>query len=413
MQPVSIVSQNKPHFSALPAVKRLPSPTHLDEQVALEKPAHVPDIPKALMRLFYAIPKVELHAHLSGSAPLTLIQNFLREQGWSDADIKKETALKPKYDSLDDFLEVYYKVPAHIKTPEHFRRAAKALVQDAAREHVRYIEIRSSILSKGGSQPKDIIAAIESGIREGQQWAKESMGLPIKAGIIVLAQRAGSAEDALKSAKLAVEHSKRKGSLICGFDLAGSETGHSVEKHKKALEYMEAQKLNVTVHAGETGESQALSGVESIEKALELGADRIGHGLQVASSPELMKRFSEEKIPLESCPWSNVQLNNVDSFDEHPLPEFLENGINVSLSTDNRMMSDINLTQQFAQLYQNNVLTCWDDIKTVTMNGVQSSFTKPLEKLLMKLQFKRIFKTLETHPLFKPVINQYLHPDCK
>lgn len=410
IQPFVPPAYTAPVFSAS---QKLPSAQHLDSQLSLAQPQHVPELPKALMRLFYALPKVELHAHLSGSTPLTLIQQFLREQGWPEEKIKAETRLKPRYKSLDDFLDIYYKVPAHVQTPDQFRRSAKALVQEAAKEHVRYIEIRSSILSKGGATPQQIVEAIETGIKEGQQWAKENLNLPVKAGLIVLAQRAGSPEASLESAKLAVEFSKRKGSLICGFDLAGSEAGHSVVKHKEALDYMENHHLKVTVHAGETDASQALSGVESIEKALELGADRIGHGLQVASSDTLMDKFSREKIPVESCPWSNVQLNNVSGFNRHPLPQFLDKGVRVSLNSDNRMMSDINLTQQLAQLYQNNVLTCWDDIKTLTINGVQSAFVNPLEQLLMKVQFKRIFRALESSAVFAPVIQSYLHPGCK
>src|SRR5207253_7736520 len=132
------------------------------------------------------------------------------------------------------------------------------------------MEIRSSVLTKGGRTPEEIIDAIESGMREGMALVKQSTGKDIQVGFIVLAQRGGTAEQSLESAKLAVKYAKRPGSLICGFDLAGSEICHSVLKHKEALEYVKKHGMNLTVHAGETAVSETISGVESIKAALAL-----------------------------------------------------------------------------------------------------------------------------------------------
>ena len=77
---------------------------------------HIPAIPQPLRDVFQAVPKTELHMHLSGSAPIELIQDFLREQEVPEKDIQQQTVLADRYSDLDDFLATYYKVPAVIKT---------------------------------------------------------------------------------------------------------------------------------------------------------------------------------------------------------------------------------------------------------------------------------------------------------
>ena len=372
--------------------------------------SHVPRIDPQLMSLFRAVPKAELHMHLSGSAPIQLIQQFMREEGIPEDQIRRETVLKNYYNDLDDFLATYYKVPAQIKTPEHFRRAAKAIVQQSANENVQYLEVRSSILSKGGSTPRQIVDAIQTGIHEGEAWAKANKGIDMNVGLIVLAQRAGTPEQSLESAQLAVQFAKEPGSLIRGFDLAGSEGQHTVLKHQEALKYVKAHGLNLTVHAGETESSQGMSGVDSIKAAMSLGADRIGHGLQLVNDKKLMDTFVKKQIPIELCPWSNVQINAVQGFDDHPLPTFMNKGVNASLSTDNRMMSKITLTQQLAQLWANNVVPCWEQVKTLSTNGIKGAFVPQPEKQRLLASFNAQFAQLET--TYKDVINKYFCKTC-
>lgn len=372
--------------------------------------SHVPRIDPQLMSLFRAMPKAELHMHLSGSAPIHLIRQFMREDGVPEADIRQQTVLKNYYDDLDDFLATYYKVPAQVKTPDHFRRASRAIVQQAANENVQYLEIRSSILAKGGATPEQIVEAIETGIREGTAWVKKHRGFDMNVGLIVLAQRAGTPEQSMESARLAVEFARRPGSLIRGFDLAGSEGQHTVLKHAEALKYVKKHGLKLTVHAGETPNSQGMSGVDSIKAARKLGADRIGHGLQLVNDGKLLDQFVKRKIPVEICPWSNVQINAVEGFENHPLPQFLQKGVNASLSTDNRMMSKITLTQQLAQLWANNVVTCWEQMKTLSLNGVRGAFVPAGEKRKLLNSFARQFTQLEQG--YRDVINRFFCNTC-
>lgn len=377
---------------------------------------HIPAIPQPLRDVFQAVPKTELHMHLSGSAPIELIQDFLREQEVPEKDIQQQTVLADRYSDLDDFLATYYKVPAVIKTPEHFRRASKAIILNAAAENVRYTEIRSSILSKDpDSTPRQLVEAIEAGIREGIDEVRRKKGWTMQAGLIILAQRAGTPEQSLESAKLAVQLSNRPHSMIKGFDLAGSEGSHSVLKHEDALKYFnrygKRKGLKLTIHAGETPNSEGYSGVDSIKQALALGADRIGHGLEMMNDPQLLEQVVKKKIPVELCPWSNVQISAVKPYTKHPLPQMMAAGVNANLNTDNRMMSKITLTDQLAQLYSEGLLTCWRDLKTLTYNGVRGAFLGDCEQGRLMAQMKRQFTLLEKKS--RDVINQFFCQACE
>jgi adenosine deaminase len=364
-------------------------------------------LPQRLKQLFHALPKTELHMHLPGSTPLNILQGIMREKGWSESKIKRESHLKAKFHDLNDFLKTYYRVTGHLQNPSDFQKAAFVVTKECAEENVRYFEVRASILHKG-AEPDKIVSAIEKGLKEGIQWVKENYGRDIKAGLIVLAQRSGSPEDSLKSAEWAVKLAQKRGSMICGFDLAGSETDHAPLRHQKALRYVKAHHLPLTVHAGETETSSCYTGAESIRQAIQLGADRIGHGLQLIKLPFLLKRFQKNKTPVELAPWTNVQLKSVKNFQEHPLPLFLEKGLNVSLNTDNRMLSKITLSDQLGMLYQHGVIQTWAQLKTLMNNGIQGAFLNAFQKKRLEKQMNQEFLALEKSSYYQPVIRQYL-----
>ncbi len=369
-----------------------------------------PRLPKDLKRLLQLVPKTEQHLHLSGSARKADIAVFMQENGLTPEQAKEELKLiKPAYKDLTDILVTYYSVPKHVYTPSQFKRAAMGIVKEAAKENVRVLEIRSSVLKKGGP-PEEIIEAIEAGMREGMAWVKKYKHYNMKTALIILAQRAGSPEESLTHAKLAIKMAKKPGSLIRGFDIAGDEIKHAIDTHKKTLQYFKRYGksigLSLTVHAGEVPVSENNSGLESIRKAIAYGADRIGHGIQVILDPLLKKHFAKHQTPLELCPWSNVQIGAVDSYAEHPIKPLLEAGLNVNLNTDNRMVSQITLTKQLGQLWQHGLVTTWDQIKKLTLNGVRSSFIPEIDKKRVEKEVRANFKVLESR--FATTIQKYL-----
>lgn len=380
-----------------------------------------------LHNLFKSLPKTELHMHLSGSTPVKIIRDIMREKGMPEKEIMEQTTFDPNFHGLDDFLRVYYKVAWVVESPDHFKRAAKQICLDAADENVKYLEIRTSVIGKGG-KPDEILQAVTDGINEAKNELK-AKGFEQKAKIIVLAQRHHAPAESLEHAKIAENWSKKQGSLVVGFDLAGPEDGFPISFHEEAIRYAKQAGLKVTLHAGETPGShyrpnEKLSPIfgdkpvdlepcQSMRLALDYGTDRLGHGVHMYDDPEVAKEIIEKQIPVESPPKCNVQLGSVASYAAHPIKKMLDDGVNVSLSTDNRTISSTDLTEEYEQLYKHNVIASWSDIKKLVMNGAKSVFLPPEERAELIKHFEKELKAIEVNPVYNEVIEKYLTPAQK
>lgn len=366
--------------------------------------------PLQLRRLFKLVPKTELHLHIGGSTPKEVIQTFMKENGVPEAEIPGLMKLiKPHYENITDILDAYYKVPKHVYRPSQFKQATIEIIKDAADENVKILELRTSILNKGAS-PKEIVEAVEEGIKEGTDWVYKNHDYKINAYLGILAQRFGSPKDSMETANLAIELAKRSDSLIHSFDLAGDESKHSIDDHMEALKHVKQygpeRGIGLTIHAGETKSSGNISGIESIKKAIECGADRIAHALRLVDSDELKNYVIERKIPIEMAPWSHVQIKAVDSYPEHPIGRWMEEGMNINLNTDNRLMSQITLRKQLEQLWINHLIASWLKIKIITINGIKAAFIKEDEKERILNETEKEFNALENR--FNQTIAKYL-----
>lgn len=384
-------------------------------------------ITPALKKLFNAVPKTELHLHLSGSTPLKTIRDIMRQNGVPEEKIMEDTNISPNFHGLDDFLKTYYKVAWVVKTPEHFKKAAYQICMDAADENVKYLEIRTSAIGKEG-KPEEIIQAVEDGIKAAQKDLKTN-GFDQKAKIIVLMQRHHSETEAMEHVKLAESLANKPGSLVVGVDLAGPEAGFPITFFEKPIKYAKNAGLKVTLHAGETRGSNyqpneklspifgeqpvVLSGAQSIQKAVEYGADRLGHAVHLYDDPKVALEVINKGIAVESPPKCNVQLESVNAYETHPIKRMLDDGVMVSLSTDNRTISGTDLDNEIEQLYKHRVLTDWNDLKKLIINGAKSVFLPEAEKQQLVQDFTTELKQIETTPEYKTVIDKYLTPAKK
>jgi adenosine deaminase len=135
-----------------------------------------------------------------------------------------------------------------------------------------------------------------------------------------------------------------KGQGVVAFDLAGGEAGHPATKHVAAFEYARRHDLAITVHAGEG------AGADSIRDALHhCGANRIGHGTRLHEDASLLAYVIDRRVPLEVCPTSNVQTRVAPAFADHPMAQYVAQGVVVTINTDNRMMSGVTLTDEYTK----------------------------------------------------------------
>ena len=155
---------------------------------------------------------------------------------------------------------------------------------------------------------------------------------------------------------------------MVAFDLAGAEVDNPAKWFREAFYLVRDANLNVTVHAGEA------YGPESIHQALHwAGAHRIGHGVRLREDEDLLEYVRDHRIPLEMCPTSNVQTGAVDSIERHPIREYFDRGLRVTVNTDNRLMSGITLSSEFSTLAAAHGLSL-DDLEWLTLNAMKSAF---------------------------------------
>jgi adenosine deaminase len=289
--------------------------------------------------LVRALPKAELHCHLDGSIrPETLLE-LGREYGQpmpaaAPEALGRVMAARDVRD-LDDYLRRFDITLSVMQTADALRRIAYELVEDAANEGVRYIEIRfcPALSVRGSLSLTDVMDAVLRGASLGER------DHGTHARVIVCALRSMPPALSRELAELAVGY---EGSGVVGFDLAGGEQGNPAAAHAAAFDLARRSGLAVTVHAGEG------FGPKSIEQAVfDLCANRLGHGTRLYEDASLASYVNDRRITLEICLTSNVQTRVVPAYDVHPLRSYFDHGISVTLNTDNRLISGTTLTDEY------------------------------------------------------------------
>jgi adenosine deaminase len=289
--------------------------------------------------LLRAMPKAELHCHLDGSIrPATLLElgrEYDQPMPASTPESLAATMAARDVRDLAEYLRRFETTLSVMQTGDAIRRIAYELVEDAAGDGVRYMEIRfcPALNIRGSLSLSDVMDASLRGI------ALAERDHDTRARVIVCALRNMSPAMSLELAELAVAY---KGRGVVGFDLAGGEHGNPALAHVAAFDLARRAGLAVTVHAGEA------FGPKSIRQAVfDLCADRIGHGTRLFEDPELASYVNDRRITLEICLTSNVQTRVVPAYNAHPLRTYFDHGMSVTLSTDNRLVSGTTLTDEY------------------------------------------------------------------
>jgi adenosine deaminase len=360
----------------------------------------IPDAAPDLDFDLKGLPKVSLHDHLDGGLrPATIIE--LAEAAGHTLPSTDPVALGEWFresadsGSLVRYLETFDHTIAVMQTKDGLFRVAKEFVEDLADDGVVYGEVRwapEQHLQKGLSLD-EAVEAVQDGLEAGVDAVAET-GREIQVGQLITAMR--HADRAQEIAELAVRH-RNKGAV--GFDIAGAEDGFPPSRFKDAFTYLAQHNFPATVHAGEA------AGLDSIQSALVDGrALRLGHGIRIAedvtvefeddddadegdniglvSLGELASWVRDRGIALEICPSSNLQTGAIAGFGEgiesHPLDMLYQLGFNVTINTDNRLMSGVTLTDEFELLVETFDYDL-DDLLELTLNAAEAAFL-PLEE---------------------------------
>lgn len=319
---------------------------------------------------FENLPKIELHCHLDGSVRPETIIDIAKEEGisipyYDIENIKKEVTAPAECKSLDEYLK-RFKIPNLVmQSKESLRRITFELLEDCAKENVKYIEVRFAPLlhTTNGLSIEEVIESVISGIKDAEEK------YDIKGNIILSCMRFMSANKAFE----VVEAGKKylsKG--VVAIDLCAAEDEGFCSKFIEPIALAREYEYRVTIHAGETGIGRNV--LEAVEL---LGAERIGHGVFIKDCIEAYNVVKDKGITLEMCPTSNIQTKAIDSFKNHPIYDFYNNGIRVSVNTDNRTVSDTNMTKECHILLREFNIT-FEEYKQIYHNSVAAAFA-PLE----------------------------------
>jgi adenosine deaminase len=295
----------------------------------------------ASLNIYRALPKVELHRHLEGSLRLDTMVEITREHGITiPADVLRLSTLvqiqeEDKF-TFQNFLSKFNTLRLFYRSPDVIHRITREAVEDAARDNVKYMELRFTpvALSRAERFPlHDVINWVVASSKE----AADRYNINVK--LIASVNRHESAEIAEQVAWLAADHMSDG---IVALDLAGNEAEFPSQPFYGIFKEARQAGLHLTIHAGEWGPAQHIK--EAIEN---LGAERIGHGVRVLEDENITALARERGTAFEVCITSNYQSGVVGTLEEHPLMKMFENGINVTINTDDPSISRITLSHEY------------------------------------------------------------------
>ncbi len=328
-------------------------------------------------------PKVLLHDHLDGSMRPTTVIELAKEQGYSDLptedpdDLAKWFTRGADRRNLELYLETFAHTVGVTQTREGLMRAAAEAAEDMAADGIVYAEVRFApeLHTSEGLTLDEVVEAVVEGFRIG------SKGKPIAIGTLCTAMR--TAARSYEIAELAVRH---RDNGVVGFDIAGAEAGYPPSRHLDAFQLIMRENSHITIHAGEA------FGLPSIAEALNYcGAERLGHGVRIvdditidddggAHLGRLAAYVRDRRVPLEMCPTSNVNTGAASSIADHPIGLLRRLRFRVTVNTDNRLMSDVTLSDEFINLAEAFGYTL-GDMEWLTLNAMKSAFW-PFEQRL-------------------------------
>jgi adenosine deaminase/aminodeoxyfutalosine deaminase len=334
-------------------------------------------MPPEPSRFIVSLPKAELHLHLEGSIePSTLLE--LRQRHQMDGASLAEVEQLYSYKDFTGFLTAFKDVTGHLRTPEDYELITYRLMERLKSQNVRHAEV---IVSVGVClwRQQDF-AAIFEGLERGRQRGEKDFGVSLL--WIFDAIRQFGAEKANPVLDLALQFRDRN---VAAFGIGGDERGGPAEWFAAVFARGAEHGLHLTAHAGEN------AGPDSIWGAINLKAERIGHGLTAAQDPELIEELAERQIPIEICVTSNLRTGVCPELAQHPVRRYFDQGLMVTLNSDDPAMFQTSLVEEY-RLAQEAFGFTNEHLRELARNSFEASFL-PTEK---KIEFLNLFDSAVT-----------------
>lgn len=313
-----------------------------------------------------ALPKIDLHRHLEGSVRLSTIVDMHRQAGFElPADTPRGLApyalVTEPVESLEVALNAFGFAQRSFVDLDAVRRISREAVEDLANDNVRLAELRFSpdfMCGPAGLDRDDALAAVRAGMEDALR-----AGNDVAVGLIVIFSRDLGDESAARTIEFILEHRDE----VVGFDIAGPEVGFPPSRYADHVRRVQDAGIHVTLHYGESGPPPYP------REAIELGAERLGHGLSVAWDDGVTALARERGVTLEMCPTSNWLTHGVDAVADHPSLRLLREGLRVTLNTDDPGLMGIDLSHEY-EVARSQVGFTDDDFAAAVRNSLAGSF---------------------------------------
>ena len=282
--------------------------------------------------------------------------------------------------TFTNFLDKFKTLRLFYKSPDVIDRVTREAVEDAAKDNIRYLELRFTPVALSRAEGFPLHDVMEWVVNSAQEAAKK---YNMKVGLIASVNRHESPELAEQVAWLAVEHIKDG---LVGMDLAGNEAEFKSEPFYGIFKEAKQAGLHITIHAGEWGPA------ENVRDAIvNLGAERIGHGVRVMEDESVVALAKERGTVFEVCVTSNYQSGVVKSLPSHPLPRMMAAGLNVTINTDDPSVSRITLSHEYQHVCEELNMPM-NVLKQSVIRAAQAAFLTDDEKTKLVESLKQEMK---------------------
>ncbi len=323
-----------------------------------------------------SLKKAELHVHLEGSiSPELAIKLAKRNKLTLPSGLIAPDGVSYLSKDFLDFLKVYDTLADVIKVPQDYYDITFDYLRTNAQEHAIYIEMMYSpdhAEKSSGIPSKEHLAAIQQAIDD----AKAQFGI---VGRIISTAVRHFGVDACE--RVARQAGIDQFPCVTGFGLGGDEANFPPGLFTKTYQIAADAGLNCTVHAGEFDSARGM--VEAMEH---LPIKRIGHGVKAIHSPDTMAMVKERGIALEVCPTSNIFLGLFKDMASHPFPKFYDEGIKISISSDDPPFMSTTLAQEY-QRVQDSYQYSDETMNKITRMAIEAAFVdeKTRAELISKI----------------------------
>ena len=335
-----------------------------------------------LLEFAQKMPKAELHVHLEGSIlPRTLIKLAQRNHVILPGDDEAGLVEFYRFRNFETFIETYLTITSCLRTPEDYRLIAYEFGCECARQNIRYAEVTFTIVTNMALTGLSWMEIL-SGLNAGREQAQKDFQVKWQWIFDIVRNNPDTQETVLNISLAAREMG------VIALGLGGSEVGFPPEMFVDTFKHAKDEHLHRVPHAGE------IAGPQSVWSAVKLlHAERIGHGIRSIEDLELVDYLKTKSIPLEICPTSNIRLNIYPDYVHHPLRKFWDEGVFITINSDDPPMFGTDLNNEY-QVLVNYFNFNQAELEQISLNAIQASFLSQGEKNELLQVFKQEFAEL-------------------